>query len=80
MVFSYTFAGLVGLATAGLLLRLTDLDGEWIAYLSAGTALSSILVLFPFAKSMWVYLLQFTRGGDAEYRAPGAAPPGNGTD
>lgn len=70
MVFSYTFGGLAGLALAAVLVQLGWQDWETLAYLCAGAAVLTILLLFPVAKALWIWLLYLTRGGYEEYRPP----------
>ncbi len=73
MVFSYTFAAVIGLGTAGALLLARVEQWETLVYSSAFVALASILVHFPFAKSLWIHLLYATRGQLEEYRPPRAS-------
>jgi len=68
VVLSYGLAGLVGLGTAAIIVRLGMTDWEAVAYIAAGAAVASILLFFPFVKSLWIYLLYFTRGQYEEYR------------
>ena len=71
VVFSYTFAGVSGLTVAYVLHRLQWFGWETILYAAAGAAVASILLLFPFAKSAWIYTLFFTRGQYEEFRPKG---------
>ncbi|HKI99450.1 MAG TPA: DUF983 domain-containing protein [bacterium] len=70
VVFSYTAAGIVGLAVAALLMMLGVQNPEHIAYASAAAAVVTVLLVFPYAKSLWIWLLFFTRGQYEEYRPP----------
>ena len=75
VVYSYTFAGVSGLFVAYLLDTFSPLGWRTILYASAGAAIASILLFFPFAKSLWVYTLFLTRGQYEEYRVK--KPPGD---
>jgi len=70
VVFNYTYAGIVGMAVAALLVKLGVQDWEWIAYGAAAAVVLSVLTLFPFAKAQWIALLYATRGHYEEYRPP----------
>ena len=80
VVYSYTFAGVSGMVVASLLNAFSPFGWVTILYASAGAAVASILLFFPFAKSLWVYTLFLTRGQYEEYRAkkPPKKPPGEG--
>lgn len=74
VVINYTFGSLAGLAAA-VAVALMQLGWEdWgnITYFAAGVGVATILLLFPFAKSLWIWLLFLTRGGYEEYRPPGS--------
>ena len=70
VVFTYTYAGIVSLGVAALLIRLGVQDWERIAYGAAGAAIAAVLAIFPFAKAQWIALLYATRGHYEEYRPP----------
>jgi len=70
VVFSYAYAGIVGLAVAALLAHAGMERWEAIAYVAAGATVATVLVVFPFAKAQWITLLYFTRGHYEEYRPP----------
>ena len=76
VVYSYTFAGVSGMFVASLLNAFSPFGWRTILYASAGAAVASILLFFPFAKSLWVYTLFLTRGHYEEYRVK--KPPGEG--
>jgi uncharacterized protein (DUF983 family) len=70
VVFTYTYAGGVGLLLAALLFRLGVQRWETIAYAAAGATVLAALAAFPFAKAQWIALLYHTRGHYEEYRPP----------
>ena len=70
VVISYTFAGLVGMGIGLVMTWMGGFGWETTIYTSALSGLASILVVFPFAKSLWIYLLYHTRGQYEDYRPP----------
>ena len=70
VVFSYAFAGIVGMFTGAMLTVLGWLSIADRVYVSTGVGFVSILLCFPFAKSLWIHMLYYTRGKYDEYRPP----------
>lgn len=68
VVLCYGLSGVVGLGAAVLLLQLGVERWETVTYAAAGAAVGAILLFFPLVKSLWIYLLYFTRGHYEEYR------------
>lgn len=70
VVFSYTFAGISGML-CGLLLTVAGwFPWDTNVYISAGVALVTTVVSYPWAKAAWVHLLYLTRGQYADYAPP----------
>ena len=74
VVFSYAFAGILGMFTGAMLTVFGWLSIADRVYVSTGVGFVSILLCFPFAKSLWIHLLYNTRGKYDEYRPPSRSP------
>ena len=69
VVLSYGLGGAVGIATGALLVHFGATDWERVAYTAAGATLATILLCFPFVKSLWIYVLYLTRGQYEDFHA-----------
>lgn len=70
VVIGYAFAGLTGMVIGLVMTLIGGFGWETTVYTSSLSGLASILVFFPFAKSLWIHLLYHTRGQYEEYRPP----------
>ena len=70
VVICYTFAGSIGIGAGGLLVSFADVSVQTLIYAATLTTVGAVLLLFPWSKSVYAYLLYYTRGHEEEYRPP----------
>ncbi|HUJ74661.1 MAG TPA: DUF983 domain-containing protein [bacterium] len=76
MIFSYTYAAVLSLALAGVLMAFHWLEIAQRVYLIAFAAVGFIILLHPVTRSNWITVMYLTRGDYPEYAPPAKSPPG----
>ncbi|MBI3991896.1 MAG: DUF983 domain-containing protein [Candidatus Lambdaproteobacteria bacterium] len=76
VVICYALAGIIGIGAGGLLVSFADVSVQALIYAATLTTVAAVLALFPLSKSVYTYLLYYTRGHEEEYRPPADFHPG----